>query len=179
MPSTAAALKDRPIESAVRETCVMGCKHPPGLILRIWDMGSGTVPVPGGGTREEPKAVPRDNGRAPTKIMGPATPVGVAPRTKIVNGYALNENVPRDIARQFMEQNKYSDFVTNGIVFVEDSMEDAIAHARDNKGIRSGLEQLDPRTTTVNGKQVPADARWPRPAKPEVSDLQTENPNDG
>lgn len=151
----AAAVADRlPAEGTV----VVGCKHPPGLIMQTFTMGVEYENVLGGGKREMPKA--RPDGKQ-IKIHGPATPVGQAPRAPIVAGFALTRGIPADFAKKWMEQNGASDVVLNGLFFVAPDMETARSMARERGAEKSGLEQLNTETMSQNGKQVPADARWP------------------
>jgi len=152
------------------------CKHPPGLILKIWEREDHDVSVLGGGLKTEGRSVAVGD---PVRIFGPAVPFGREARCRIVKGYALTPNVPGDFAREWLKQNAKSDLVKNKLVMFHDSEQKAVAWAKEMGGdVRSGLEQLNPEMNRkiVAGKEIitPADIRWPVRANPNLTILQSD-----
>lgn len=153
---------------------VVACKHPPGIFMRIFKSQEFDVPVLGGGTRKEAKSFAVGS---PIKINGPAVPFGQAPRCRIVNGYALTTDIPADVARTYMEQNKESDLVAHGLIDVFPDIATAEKECKGRK-IKSGLEQLDVGTIRREGREVPRDPRWPARSNPNLSGVSTDKRDD-
>jgi len=132
-----------------REVVTVGLKSPNGLLLRLFDQVDNPVPVLGGGTRMEKRAVQVGD---MVRLHGAAVPVGVAPVALIVGGYALTPNVDKAFIERWLEQNKDHDVVRNNLIFVSKSRDSAMDQAKEQAGVRSGLEALaqdpkqDPRT---------------------------------
>lgn len=152
-------------------TVVVACKHPPGIIMQVYRREEYDVPVLGGGTRKESRAVAVGKS---IKIHGPAVPFGQTPAFVISGGYALTANVPAELAQKWLEQNKESDLVKNDVLFIAGSSESAEKQAKEQKSVRSGLERLDVGTTHKNGREVPRDPRWPARVNPNLSGVQTD-----
>lgn len=150
---------------------VVICKHPPGIWMRVFETEMIDVQVIGGGSRKEKRALAVGE---PVRIYGPATPHGQTPRCRIVNGYAITTNVPADVARKWMEQNKSSAMFRNGLIDVFADIQTAEAEARKRGRTQSGLEQLDVGVMSKNGQQVPRDPRWPAKVSPNLSGVQTD-----
>jgi hypothetical protein len=85
----------------------------------------------------------RETGKRFT-VRGPALAFGQIPNIPIVGGYALTVGVPRDLARVWFEQNADAEIVKNQLIFCEDTIEKATSRAKELKGVKSGLEPLDP-----------------------------------
>ena len=92
--------------------------------------------------------VPR--GPAPEGVTYPDPP-------QIVAGAALTFGVPKDFWDKWLDQNKSTDMVRNGLVFAQVKRDNAVAQARDHKDKFSGLDPLRPDAT---GKD--ADRRMPK-----------------
>ena len=142
----------------------IGCKLPNGFLMTIYKGEPVQLPRLGGGTVEETRAVPIGT---PIKINGPAVPHGQRPAFVIAGGYALTPDVPADVAKAWFEQNKHSAMVKNEVVIMHDK--DTKGAAKERLEIRSGLEPLDVRTKTVDGRTVQRDPRWPPRANPNLS----------
>lgn len=129
---------------AAGETVTVACKLPNGIKLRIFDMVKKDMPVMGGGMREVPEAV-EVQGQS-FIINGNTHPQNAAPRCLIVGGFALTSNVPKELWDRWLEQNKESDIVRNGLIFAHAKDQDASARAqaKERAALRSGLERLDP-----------------------------------
>lgn len=167
--------------STSSDTVVFACKHPPGLKLVVWVIGAKAYPALGrpGEMVGEPKAF-ADPHFKPVMIHGPAVAPGQIPKGvgKLVNGYCFTPGVNREFAERYMEQNAESAFIENGIVFFEDTVEQAMAHAREMKGVHSGLEQLDPTKRSEAGRMTPNDYRWPVPLNTRnIGNVETEDPD--
>lgn len=126
-------------------TVTVACKMPHGLIIHRERKIKVRVPVLGGGMQEETR-YERIVG-SEVQIFGTARAIGAAPRTRIVNGYALTTNVPRETWAEWSESHKDMPAIQNGLLYATESVEDAAAEAREpeNAKIKSGLEPLDPK----------------------------------
>ena len=139
-------------------TVTVACKIPAGIWMRVFEKDEYDMPVLGGGTRKESRALPKGE---PIKINGPAVPFGKVPPFMIKGGYALTPNVPADIAQEFMRQNANSDMVKNNLIFIHEKHEYAEKRAKELKAVKSGLEPLDIGTMRKDGREMPRDVRWP------------------
>lgn len=164
-----------PSSTSAATAVVVACKHPPGILMRKFEFDEFDAPVLGGGMRKEKRSFAVGE---PFRVFGPAVPYGQAPRCRIVHGFALTTNVPGDLARAWMEQNKSSHLVKNGLIEVFPDLASAEAECKKRRGMLSGLEQLDVSMTTKNGRQIPADPRWPRATNPNLSGVQTDKRDD-
>ncbi|HEY0120644.1 MAG TPA: hypothetical protein VGC14_02595 [Rhizobium sp.] len=162
-------------ETAVKKssasTVVVACKHPPGILMRVFKSEEYDVPVLGGGTRKEFRSVAIGE---PVKINGPAVPFGRAPSYPIIGGYALTMNVPADVAKAWFEQNKDSALVKNDVIHMNETMEFAEGQSNEQEEVKSGLERLDVRSVQKNGHNVPRDPRWPAKLNPNLSGVETD-----
>jgi hypothetical protein len=100
----------------------------------------------------------------PVTIQGNAIMVATpgAPDKQIVGGYALTRNISADFWDKWIAQNKDAPYVKNGNIFAMPSRDAAESRAQEQKDLRSGLEPLNPETKMANGREVPADPRFPR-----------------
>lgn len=146
--------------SKTGETVTVACKMPHGIVIRGFRRSTRSVPVLGGGMRDETYFQP--DGREVT-ILGNARPIGGDYRTRVVAGYALTQGVPKDLWDQWREANAAMPAVTNGLILAFPTTNEAAAEARKNVKVRSGLEPLDP-----NG-----DPRRPRPLNARVGAVTT------
>lgn len=159
-------------ESKSASTVVFACKHPPGLILKIYKSDKYTIPVMGGGMMESSRSAAVGD---PVRIHGPAVPFGRTPACEIIGGYALTPDVPANFAREWMKQNAESDLVKNKIVSCHPTIERAKSWSKEMKGIKSGLQPLDPTfRKRPDGTEVPNDNRWPIKTNPNISVLQSD-----
>lgn len=135
------------------DTVTVACKIPNGLLLRVFDMVSSQEPVLGGGMRETRTAVQKGE---QVKVSGPAIPRGpdlneqvMEGLPQLAGGYALTHGVDADFFETWLEQNKDSDVVKNGLIFAHSKPADARAESKEKTDVRSGLEPLaqskDPR----------------------------------
>ena len=152
-------------------TVCVACKLPAGIIMRVFKQEKYNVPVLGGGTREEMRAIPVGD---QIKINGNEVPFGKAPPFVIAGGYALTPNVPADIALTWIEQNKGSDLVKNNLIFIHEKTEYAEKRAKELKATKSGLERLDVGVTHKAGREMPKDPRWPARLNPNLTGVSTD-----
>ena len=154
------------------DTVTFACKHPPGLLLRVFEPSSKSVPIIGKPGQMEQQPVGRAIGD-PFLVFGPATPFGERPRALIVGGYAMTPGVPRELAETWMEQNKDSAMVRNRLVFISKDKESFEDEAEELTETRSGFEPIDTSTTLKrvgrNQVEVPNDPRWPRSIGPNLT----------
>ena len=146
--------------SDATKTVTVACKIPNGIFMQAYKMEEVQEPILGGGTRVAKRAAPAS---AKIKIAGNGSPQGVSNVNVVEGGYALTRHVPAEVARSWMEANKDSAMVKNGLVFVHERAENATAQSKDGGKVMSGLERLDVTFQRKNdGTQVPNDPRWPR-----------------
>lgn len=142
------------------DTVTVACKMPHGVVIRGFTKSQRSVPVLGGGVRDEFFYEP--DGREVT-ILGNARPVGGDFKTRVVAGYALTQGVPKDLWDQWRESNKNLPAVRNGLIFAYPTTAMAAEGAKENRKILSGLEPLNP-----NG-----DPRRPRPLNGRIGQITT------
>jgi hypothetical protein len=107
-------------------------------------------PVFGGGSRKVMKGVPDG---PQIKLTGPARPMGMDPDAKrVIGGYGLTFNVPRDEFERWLEDNKHTDVVKNRHVFCHENVDHVEGQARELKLVRSGLEPLNTESRDASGK---------------------------
>ncbi len=80
----------------------------------------------------------------PVRLYGHNVPFGATPNYQRIGGYALTRNVSRDFMDAWIAQNKDSDLVVNGMVFINPTDADARDEAKEKRDIKSGLEPLKP-----------------------------------
>lgn len=137
----------------------VACKLPAGTVLQNYEMGDGTEPVLGGGSRAVKIYRPVGN---PVRIFGPAKPFGAESTVAIVGGYALTHNIDKDWWDAWYKANATTDMVKNKLVFAWEKRDRVEAVAKEQKSILSGLEPLNPSTRIEGDRRVPVDPRWPR-----------------
>lgn len=123
-------------------TLTVGCKLPNGLVLQVFDMEEHAVPVLGGGTKMEKRAVPAKAGMR-LKLNGWARRPNDPFRHPIMHGVALTHNVDADFFNEWLRQNRDSDVVKNGVVFAATKDSEVAAQAKDKATLRSGFEEVD------------------------------------
>lgn len=122
------------------DTVTIACKMPHGMWLRVFDMVTDREPVMGGGTREFKRAQERPER---VRINGNALLHGVMPEYVVASGFAFTSGVPREFWDLWLEQNKASDIVRNGLIFAANSEQGAKSMAKERVGLKSGLERLN------------------------------------
>ncbi len=129
------------------ETVTIGCKWPNGFVMRLYDFEEVEINVQGRIYKENQAAL---NPEYPEYTLNGfsidlgAMAGGIAPGHEIVGGYGLTHGIPRDFAEAWFEQNKLAPFVKNGIVFMQGNEQRARAHAKEYRGLQSGVQPLDP-----------------------------------
>lgn len=168
----AAGRRSQPAGPAVHtpkkaQTVTVCCKIPAGLRLQLCRPVEWAEETRGGTM----KRVRWDRVGDIVFVRGSAEPVGQAPkgyvRPIIVGGYGVTRGVDAEFWGKWLEQNKDSDYVKNGMIFAEADYDSALDHAEDGEAVRSGLEPLD----MANG-----DARQPKSMDPNVQNIEKMNP---
>lgn len=137
------------------KTVVVGCKFPHGLLLRLFEMGEKTVEVIGGGHRNIKEALNAQAVDKVVKINGYAVPHGEQSSVAVVGGrtgYALTFGVDREFFDKWLDQNKDTDMVRQGLIFAAGSEQSARESAAEKKKLRNGFEPLDPANLPRVGK---------------------------
>lgn len=122
-------------------TVTVACKLPHGLILRIFDMAETQEPVMGGGSRTVKVARERPERAV---LNGWSHPQNRAPAHPIISGFALTHGIDKDLWDAWKAQNIENDIVKNHLVFAHEKDANVAAEAKEKRGVRSGLERLDP-----------------------------------
>ena len=123
-------------------TVTVASKLPYTMILRLHQFDEVQEPVMGGGWRTVKQARPM--GKA-VVLNGNAHPVNQAPSQQVVGGYALTFGVPADFFDEWVRQNADHDAVLNNLIFAHEKHGHAEGQAKEQKGIRSGFEAIDPK----------------------------------
>ena len=152
----------------------VACKVPNGLVLRQFKSRKENQLVLGGGSREVEVFYQTGEG---IKVNGPK-PLSAQPNFAMPGGYALTHDVPADLWESWLNANKDSMMVKNKQIFAAASSEAASRMAVEHEEVKSNLEPLDPATTSVKGREVNVDPRWPKavpmsPGGSGVSPIQT------
>lgn len=138
-----------PSRTRSTNTVTVGCKIPNGLILQNHVLVDGTEPIFGGGQRMIKVGQPVGN---PIHVKGPSRMPGSDPDAKrVIGGYGMTFNVPREDFEQWMKDNAALDIVKQRMIFACDNVDRAQDQARDQKTVRSGLEPLDVSSRKPNG----------------------------
>jgi hypothetical protein len=149
------------VKSRSRDTVTVACKIPNGLILQNHTMEDGFEPVFGGGSR--PIKVARPVGEQ-IRITGSARAYGSDPEAKrVIGGYGLTYNVPKDAFEKWMRDNSELDMVKNKLIFAHESVDHVTGQAQDLKTLRTGLEPLNTESRKSDGTYV--DPRMPKNIK--------------
>lgn len=121
-------------------TVTVACKLPAGLRLRVFEMVDVSHPIFGGGVKivKEARQVSDD-----VFVRGTSAPAGQNLPYAVVGGYALTHGIDRDFFERWLEQNRDSDVVRNGLIFAADGRDHAEGRAGDLKETRHGAEPLD------------------------------------
>jgi hypothetical protein len=123
--------------AAAVEFVTVACKLPNGIHLDVFDQfeyEENTIM----GTRKSKRAV----------RSGRVTIAGIKRRTddsRLVMGFALTPNVPRDHWEAWLAANKDTPLVVNGLIFAHRQHSSVQDMAKEREANRSGLEPLDPR----------------------------------
>lgn len=115
---------------------VIGSRLPHGLRMRVYRM----VPqreATMGGYRD---VVIAEQIGEDVLLNRSRVPFGMIPRHKVVNGYAITEGVDEDFWKLWLKDNAKSPMVRNQQIFAENSVEKAVARAKELVDELSGLE---------------------------------------
>lgn len=137
-----------------RDTVTVACKLPNGIVLRAFDMVDAEEAAPSG-----QRTVKRAQQREGTcRIRGNALdleqvkrdPENIPPMSM---GFALTHDVPRDLWENWLEANRQTEMVKNGLIFAHGEEASLRAMASERRGVRTGMEPINPdspaRTTGV------------------------------
>jgi hypothetical protein len=135
-------------------TVIVACKLPHGLILRTFARRSKEELVMGGGSRTIEECVDTgerfvingtaaEQGRMPVVRNGAGLP-GDQFAHVTDTGYALTYNVPKSIWDSWLEDNKNSLMVKNGLIFAAVGLSSVKSMGKEFEKQRTGLEAIDP-----------------------------------
>jgi hypothetical protein len=110
------------------------------------------------------------------RLRGTAYPRGTLPdgfpeKPTIVDGAALNFGVDKDFFDAWLKQNEKNPIVVNKMIFGVPDVASARSVAAELKGIKSGLDPVDPRPGN--------DDRMPKSTRADVSNVETEDSRKG
>lgn len=131
-------------------TMTVICKIPQGILLQLHVQEKKTE-VTQSGTREIVASRPIGD---PFMINGPAHAQGEGVRHRTAHGFALTEDVPKELWEQWYEQTgRHLAACHNGLLMAFDNAGFAIDAAREAKRERTGLERLNPAALPNLGDQ--------------------------
>jgi len=119
-----------------KDTVLVGCKIPNGLMLELDTFIKQTEQVIGGGVRES--RIAARTGET-FRLNGPAVPFGQRPTFDIKGGYAFTE-VPKLFWEQWSKNHK--DLLSTKQIIVAETADGLLGQARDFKDLKSGLQPL-------------------------------------
>ncbi|NPT59097.1 hypothetical protein [Paraburkholderia elongata] len=125
-------------------TVTVASKFPMDFTLRLFDFVKRYEPVMGGGQREFKIAEPR-HGSKDFIVQGNSWPQNKGPHQQINCGYAITHGIPKAFWDEWLEQNRESAFVVNGMLFAHAETASTMAEAKEKEKEKSGLERLDPK----------------------------------
>lgn len=163
----------KPLPATAHTVTVM-CKIPNGLRLRLQKKVKRPV---AGKDGLEMVEFSEFYGRA-YYVRGPAYPIAPPagyPKPPVTEGgYAATTGIPADFWADWLEQNKHADYCRPpdgadcGFIYAEPDLESAIAVARENEKLLTGLQPMSIETDK-NGRFV--DPRAPRPLMSNMTHL--------
>ena len=140
-------------------TVVVACKLPQGFRARLFKKGEMRTTTPAGVVQSITQFQPTG---AEYIFKGPQHGQNEGPRVLTASGFALTVGVPADFWDAWLDQHKEHDLVKSGLIFAFERRNDAVACAKEHKGIKTGLERIDPSKPVVHGRiKIEADANSP------------------
>lgn len=124
-------------------TVTVASKLAMDFILRLYAFKSRNELVMGGGSREV-KQAEVVHGVPEYTIQGNSWAQNKGPHQQIASGYAITHGIPKEFWERWLEQNKESDVIRNGIIFAHAESASTMAEAREKVDVTSGMERLDP-----------------------------------
>ncbi len=161
MPPTTATTRP----ATTGETVTVACNLPNGLVLRTFRQVIVNELVMGGGSREVKVAEPTGED---VVLRGNRVPFGRVPEWPIVGGYALTENVSKDVWDEWLKDNHASAMIKNRCVFALPHAKAADA-AREAARTPSGLEPFKPTNPDDPTDRDPRAPRAPANLTPVVA----------
>lgn len=103
------------VAEASATTCVVGCKLPHGLHLELK------------GSEGVVRHTLKGNNAA-----------------RIIGGYGITDGIPTEFMTQWLKKNAKHPAVIAGAIFMHNTVEGAVARAKEGREIRTGCEAIDP-----------------------------------
>lgn len=129
----------KPGKESAADVVIVGCRHPHGIILKLYDMVDTRESAGNGRFQTIKVARPRRDVVTLKGYADKRVPVAVDG----VGMYGTTRDVPARFFAEWLSQNKESPLVTGGIVFAAESEADFKAMAREYRKETTGLEPLD------------------------------------
>lgn len=136
---------------------VVACKLPHGLRLRVCRLIKSTEP---NGIGQGMREIKIAEVVGEILLHGTAVPFGKIPKFKIVGGYALTENISKELWDLWFHDNQNAPYVKERLVFAMNTTERAADKAEEHEEIKSNLEPLTP----PDDESGDTDARLPKPS---------------
>lgn len=76
--------------------------------------------------------------------------------SRVFGGYGLTPGIPKDFAIKWLQDHEHFPMVVRGHIYIEGDEQSAIAHAKENKDVRTGVEPWNP-LVGADGKAVSKD----------------------
>lgn len=149
------------------ETITVACKHPHGLVLRLFEMVEAHDPLPGGGTKTVKRASPLPQQQVTIRgylnKYDPALPPAARD-----SKFGLTHGVDKEFFDKWMAANKDHSMVQNNLIWAYTNAKgegandprNIKAKAKEFEGVKCGLEPIDPhklkgRLTTADEQKFP------------------------
>jgi hypothetical protein len=124
-------------------TVTVASKLPMDFVLKLYTWATRSELVMGGGTREV-RVAEAARGAKHFVVQGNSWAQNKGAHQQIVGGFAITHGIPKAFWEQWIEQNRESDIVVNGMLFAHGETASTIAEAKEKEKEKSGLERLDP-----------------------------------
>lgn len=124
-------------------TVTVASKLPMDLTLRLFTWATRNELVMGGGTREV-RVAEAVRGTKEFIVQGNSWAQNKGAHQQIVGGYAITHGIPKEFWERWLDQNKDSDIITNGMLFAHQETASTMSEAKEKEKQKSGLERLDP-----------------------------------
>jgi hypothetical protein len=132
------------------DTVTVACKLPHGLILRVFETETYEEPQRDGGTKTVKRSIERNpENRFVVKGVWVASAGQAfnqnngAVADLLPGGFALTDGCPKDLWDLWLEQNKHSALVKNGIIFASPNRSRASDATKERRDVKSGMEPID------------------------------------
>jgi hypothetical protein len=148
------------------DTVTIACKLPAGVILRVFEWHDYMEPLRDGTLKESRRAIPVPDAQFVVRGTWISTAGQAYNRNNgavadlLPGGYAITEGCPKAIWDTWLEQNKQSDLVKNGIIFAFPDRNSVVEEVKKRPDVVSGLEPIDRSNPAAKMGSIPSRLRF-------------------